>query len=166
MEDTAVWSCSWGQEAVLCVFIPPTRRLRKSQLAPLPGAANRSARRAEALQRRRKRAPTESLRAPHFGESCSSSRIPRLGLPLHSSRVEPAGCPQRRIPTRVSCRFWHPLRCGAGKLYRAGRTCKTHCERSIRIEAALPVAALVPPQRRPGRLQGAGYPAQLAYFTS
>lgn len=62
--------------------------------------------------------------------------------------------------------FWHPLRCEAGQAYRAGRTCRTHRERSIRIEAAQPVAALVPSQSRPGRLRGAGYPAQLAYFTS
>lgn len=166
MEDTAVWSCSWEQEAVLCAFIPPTRRPRKSQLAPLPGSANRSAAPAEALQRRRKRQPRVLEGAAFRGVLLfvphSTSWPPSPLFPDGAGRVST----EAHTHQSLLLYFWHPLRCEAGQAYRAGRTCRTHRERSIRIEAAQPVAALVPSQSRPGRLRGAGYPAQLAYFTS
>lgn len=115
---------------------PPSSPARQSQLAPLPGAAERSAVRAKALQRRRKREPAESLGAPRFGVSRSLSHIPPPGLPPCPSGAPLAVSPSRRIPAGASGRV-PGSRSGVGLAQRAGpgKPARPTCERAIRIDA-------------------------------
>lgn len=156
---------------------------RKRSPAPaslLPASrANLSSRRfhpgpreAQCPQKRRKGAGSARPRVlwtPHFGGSCSQSYLPPLDTPppqapperswqcLHGSAYPPA---------RLAVFLAAGQVCEAGPAHRAGEPARPTCERAIRIDAAQPLAAPTPYQRRRGGLPGAGSPAPLAYFTS